>query len=973
MGMGNLETLSLRRNWIKSLDEALFDETNKLIKLHLDENDLTVLPNGLFIGLQNLEILYLSKNQINSLDETLFAETNNLTKLHLDDNNLAVLPKGLFMGLSKLETLSLRRNRIHSLDEELFDEAKKLTELYLDENDLTVIPKGLFFGLTNLETLYLSKNQINSLDGEMFAETNKLIELYLNENNLTVLTKGLFMGMRNLETLSLRRNRIKSLDEALFKETNKLIKLHLDENDLTVLPNGLFIGLQNLEILYLSNSQIKSLDETLFAETNNLTKLYLDDNNLAVLLKGLFMGCSKLENLSLRRNRIHSLDEELFNEAKNLRQLYLAENDLTVLPTRLFTGMRNIHFLSLWKNQINSLDGKLFEDTNKLAYLLLDFNNLTFLPKGLFMGLGNLIFLTLWNNQVNSVDAELFNETSKLLALGLGTNNLTVLPDGLFKGLTDLSILEVQENQISSLQNNVFKGLSNLRSLYLGHNKIVDVHANAFHDLINLKQLYLHDNELIDVNKKILRNLFSLQYLYLQNNGFKALEVDLFQYSRKISLLDLSGNKLQNIPDISYLGQLFYLNVKNNIMTSITYETFSNLPKETDLIVSQHEICECYVSDNVSCTTLDNRSPFLTCERLLSYRVLMVVIWLIGLNAIWGNVFVLWQRKSIMNKSNVQNFLLGNLAVSDLLMGIYMLLIASADIYFREYFPMHAETWRSGITCRIAGPLSIVSSEASLFFVTFISINRFINIRYPLSRRILTMKASTVATVFLWITSLALGLVPSSLAGQNNRFYANSHVCIGLPLSSLPEYETINLGRVSICPPDVDLCYYKESVTSEYQGEVNGMIFASVMFLGLNLIYSLVILTCYVEIVKAYCQAFKRVGLNPEMKENIQLSREVAAIVLTDFACWFPIIIIGILVQAGVLTLPADVFAWCVTFVLPINAAVNPYLYTIASVISKRRKQTPTSLQGSTHVSEQSAEAPGVSNSQDIELKVLTT
>ena len=76
------------------------------------------------------------------------------------------------------------------------------------------------------------------------------------------------------------------------------------------------------------------------------------------------------------------------------------------------------------------------------------------------------------------------------------------------------------------------------------------------------------------------------------------------------------------------------------------------------------------------------------------------------------------------------------------------------------------------------------------------------------------------------------------------------------------------------------------------------------------------------------------------MKEQIRLTAKVAAIVLTDFACWFPIIIIGILVQAGALTLPPDVFAWCVTFVLPINSAINPYLYTIAAIINSRLRRT---------------------------------
>ena len=107
----------------------------------------------------------------------------------------------------------------------------------------------------------------------------------------------------------------------------------------------------------------------------------------------------------------------------------------------------------------------------------------------------------------------------------------------------------------------------------------------------------------------------------------------------------------------------------------------------------------------------------MTCDRLLSDRGLMVVMWLIRLNAIGGNVYVLCQRKTKGDKNEVQNFLLSNLAMSDLLMGVYMLLIASADLYFGEHFPMQAEMWRSGITCRIAGTLSILSSEASVFFL----------------------------------------------------------------------------------------------------------------------------------------------------------------------------------------------------------------------------------------------------------------
>ena len=161
----------------------------------------------------------------------------------------------------------------------------------------------------------------------------------------------------------------------------------------------------------------------------------------------------------------------------------------------------------------------------------------------------------------------------------------------------------------------------------------------------------------------------------------------------------------------------------------------------------------------------------------------MVIMWLIGLNAIGGNIFVLSRRQKTTSKNKIQTFLLRNLAMADLLIGVYMLLIASADIYFGEYFPMRAETWRSSITCRIAGTISIVSSEASVFFVTLISVDRFVSIKYHNSRFNLKQKSSAGVVSVLWIIALVLGIVPSSLAGKNNLFYDNSHVYIGLPLS----------------------------------------------------------------------------------------------------------------------------------------------------------------------------------------------
>ena len=67
------------------------------------------------------------------------------------------------------------------------------------------------------------------------------------------------------------------------------------------------------------------------------------------------------------------------------------------------------------------------------------------------------------------------------------------------------------------------------------------------------------------------------------------------------------------------------------------------------------------------------------------------------------------------------------------------------------------------------------------------------------------------------------------------------------------------------------------------------------------------------------------------------MATKFALIVGTDFLCWMPIIIMGFLSASGTVEIPADVYAWAAVFILPLNSALNPFLYTFA-IAWKRHK-----------------------------------
>ena len=101
-------------------------------------------------------------------------------------------------------------------------------------------------------------------------------------------------------------------------------------------------------------------------------------------------------------------------------------------------------------------------------------------------------------------------------------------------------------------------------------------------------------------------------------------------------------------------------------------------------------------------------------------------------------------------------------------------------------------------------------------------------------------------------------------------------------------------------------------------------------FLGVNLICFSITLLAYIGIFIWVRVTRNKAGRHSSAGSELGMASKMSLIVGTDFCCWMPIIILGILVQADIITLSPDIYAWLVVFVLPINSSINPdsvYLY----------------------------------------------
>ena len=77
--------------------------------------------------------------------------------------------------------------------------------------------------------------------------------------------------------------------------------------------------------------------------------------------------------------------------------------------------------------------------------------------------------------------------------------------------------------------------------------------------------------------------------------------------------------------------------------------------------------------------------------------------------------------------------------------------------------------------------------------------------------------------------------------------------------------------------------------------------------------------------------------------QDLVIARRLITVVVSNFLCWFPIGILGLLASAGV-PITGEVNVAMAIFVLPLNSALNPFLYTLNLLMEKRRKAREAKL-----------------------------
>ena len=338
----------------------------------------------------------------------------------------------------------------------------------------------------------------------------------------------------------------------------------------------------------------------------------------------------------------------------------------------------------------------------------------------------------------------------------------------------------------------------------------------------------------------------------------------------------------------------------------------------------------CYAIKSVPDVKCDSPADeYSSCDDLMKNRTLQVCIWILGILAFLGNLFVVVWRLFVNEDNRVNSLLLSSLAVSDFLMGVYLLIIAIKDAEWRGEYFLHDLQWRASFLCQCAGILSMLSSEVSVIMLTIMTSDRLVSIVFPFTFKSLSLKKARVVCVLGWIVGGLFAVLPvlgmSYFHDEKNDvgFYGRSAVCLPLQLSS---------------------------------EKLAGWEYSVVVFIGFNTVSFLFIMGAYVVMFTTVYRISKGLG-SSRAKRDATVAKRMMFIVLTDFCCWMPVIIIGLLSLTGNFHDPTKkVYVWIAVFVLPVNSSINPILYTFSTRPAMKRiqfcRKTVSSLisQGRRHV-----------------------
>ena len=290
-----------------------------------------------------------------------------------------------------------------------------------------------------------------------------------------------------------------------------------------------------------------------------------------------------------------------------------------------------------------------------------------------------------------------------------------------------------------------------------------------------------------------------------------------------------------------------------------------------------------------------NQDGFSNCNDLISNISLKYICWLIGILAILLNIisFVLQSKKN--------NYIY--LAIIDCIFGVHLIIIASANCYYKGSYVGHEFSWKSSILCKLSSFFAFVSMMNSPLILCIIMIARYCVTKWPLTsafRDQVNIKKFMKLSIII-VTFVCILLMLSVFALHRN------HVPLGLCL----------------------VLY-----TSKEQSILYLLTSLSVISMQISCLIIIVTLATLLTVILFSSKNGIKLQTKSTMSRKVSINLFLVIMVMTS--CWIP--------ASVVLTFPIVgyhisnyLLSWIIIVVLPINSVLDPLLFSILTPEMRRK------------------------------------
>ncbi|CAC5388422.1 unnamed protein product [Mytilus coruscus] len=542
-----------------------------VIKLILKYNLIDEIPNGIFSNNTILKEIDLSHNRIHRLTEMSFNGLQNLLKLSLQNNDLS---KGnnsfgaqTFSQLKNLKYLNLKNNFVENYQPDI-SKLVSIESLHIDfiSNGIPFLSKQ-YNKLHKLAILDLSgstgKCSLPILRNDSFQFISQVQHLDISTCKIQQIQQGALTILKNITYLDVSNNTcikfegLKNITSDLQFSNIRILKvnnLHKISDLTTVLKASHIKGLHNMSLQYAfaDGNRLQTIEKTALT--------YFPKSLKFVSLRGnpLKFGSYIFDVVSLINLETADVSD-LFRHKTDLHpekcisdSICTCKEDSVIEPS--YMDQSGINFLYAKKGVRKGDIPNLFS----LAVIPIPINlkHVNYSSASLRMDVPKI---KLSGNKPETVDF---------------SNNLLYSLNGPIYNVESLKILNVSTNFCSNISKFFFSSdFKNLEHLNF-HNNLLgivlpdDINGEIFHNLESLIELVLSNNRIPNLPENIFKSQRNLQKLDLSENIFTSIT---FRVSHMMDLqeLNLSGNRITIVSD-SITLQWESLAKKHNFSVDLT-------------------------------------------------------------------------------------------------------------------------------------------------------------------------------------------------------------------------------------------------------------------------------------------------------------------------------------------------------------------------------------------------------------------